>query len=419
MTIKGNKTDEAWEKLFIKYNILKKVDQEGIFKISATQINEYREARLMTKFDHSINLPKLFKQSKLSILPDSRGTYVIGKFKAYHELKYYDLKPIPKTIPDHIQTFDNFSITSESTALNIAYMTGMIDDVLMTKQRMSSGIIDYSVKMEKNNFYDFNVSNSQIEIDGSYEGLNKIAVVEAKNKIPLDFHIRQLYYPYRFYKNLRTNKEILPVFFTLADDIFSFHIFKFENTNEYSSIKKVDQVNFILHDALNLNLDEVKKISFDSLELDEPSNVPFPQADNFSRILDMIDYLTVPRNKFELAESYTFDVRQSDYYANALVYLGIAQKNEEGKFQLTKLGFNLKEMHNSNKRNRILIELMLKQKSFKLSFDSVLKNSGEFDKKYISKVLLENVPTIKKKSTADRRTSTVCSWINWVFSVID
>ncbi|HFK4971225.1 TPA: hypothetical protein ACGX41_001318, partial [Listeria monocytogenes] len=269
---KLNQTDEAWERLFEKYNILEVIERDGVFIISAQQIKEYREARLMTKFDHKANLPNLFKNNDLSILPNSRGTYVIGKFNAYQQLVVDDKKPISVEIPYYIESFDNLSITSESTALNVAHFTGMIDMVMETGNdepnsvltlsgRMSSGEIQYQIKGEKNFSYDFNVNNSQIEIDGSYENLQKIALIEAKSKLPLDFHIRQLYYPYRVYSNLIQKKEIMPVFFTFADDIFSFHIYKFNDLNDYNSIQKVEQFSFILNTVLDLNINEVKKIS--------------------------------------------------------------------------------------------------------------------------------------------------------------
>ena len=50
--------------LFEKYNILKEIKNNGHFKITAKQINEYREPRLMTKFDNSANLPELFNDSE-------------------------------------------------------------------------------------------------------------------------------------------------------------------------------------------------------------------------------------------------------------------------------------------------------------------------------------------------------------------
>ena len=40
--------DRAWEALFEKYDILSRIRQEGKFVISAAQIKEYREPRLMS-----------------------------------------------------------------------------------------------------------------------------------------------------------------------------------------------------------------------------------------------------------------------------------------------------------------------------------------------------------------------------------
>jgi hypothetical protein len=49
--------EEAWRKLFEKYDIVEYVHKNGEFKISSNQINELKEARLMAKFDQSAQLP--------------------------------------------------------------------------------------------------------------------------------------------------------------------------------------------------------------------------------------------------------------------------------------------------------------------------------------------------------------------------
>lgn len=41
--------DEAWEKLLEKYDIVKKIEEDGIFHIEASQIKEFKEPRLMSK----------------------------------------------------------------------------------------------------------------------------------------------------------------------------------------------------------------------------------------------------------------------------------------------------------------------------------------------------------------------------------
>lgn len=56
--------DTAWESLFDKYHILTEIEQNGQFIISANQIKEFREPRLMTKFDHkALCLKIVFKIS--------------------------------------------------------------------------------------------------------------------------------------------------------------------------------------------------------------------------------------------------------------------------------------------------------------------------------------------------------------------
>jgi len=45
------KNDSAWDKLFKKHRIIEKLQRDGQFTISSREINTFREARLMTKFD--------------------------------------------------------------------------------------------------------------------------------------------------------------------------------------------------------------------------------------------------------------------------------------------------------------------------------------------------------------------------------
>jgi len=133
---KMTKNDVAWERLFDQFDIVNEVDKHRYFEISSTQINKIgqREARLMTKFDHQSHLPQLFRKYKLSILPNSRGTYLIGRFKTHYKIKYSEtIKPIKKSFPREIESILPDKITSEAVALNIAYASGMIDEVIGTE----------------------------------------------------------------------------------------------------------------------------------------------------------------------------------------------------------------------------------------------------------------------------------------------
>ncbi|MBA5973405.1 hypothetical protein H2O60_09730 [Leuconostoc mesenteroides] len=427
------KLDVGWETLFKKHDILNKVNANGVFNITAEQIKIVREPRLMTKFDWSSSRPKLFKDNELAILPDSRGGYVIGKFNAYQKLKYDDVTPIRVSLPDWVQSFDdNYLVTSESVALNIAQMTGMVDMVMdgqlypaipavsTITGRLGSGLLKYNIDVKNQlNPYSFIVNNSQVEIDAGFESINKLSVIEAKNRIPDDFLIRQLYYPYRSYHNLGTNKVVMPIYFTHADDIYAFHIFEFTDINNYSSMKKVKQVNFIVDQNLDISIDELKYISSNSKCFPEPEkgNGTYPQANNFTRILNLLQYLKdEPKDKVELSNQYQFDERQGDYYANALVYLNFAEKLN-GKFKLTPLGKNIASYPNNNTRNKLVIEQILNHITFKEAFDNTLRNGGFSDKGYIASILKKYVTSINSDKTALRRASTVSAWINWILSV--
>ena len=101
-----SKNDIAWEKIFEKYCILDKLANNERISISSTEINQFREARLMTKFDHRSQLPKLFIDHNLSILPTSRGTYEIGKFKTFCDFNKDDIEITPIDFPTFLESID-------------------------------------------------------------------------------------------------------------------------------------------------------------------------------------------------------------------------------------------------------------------------------------------------------------------------
>ena len=76
--------EAAWRVLFERHKILEHIEKNRVCYISANQIKKEREPRLMTKFDHTINLPPIFAKNGLSILPVTRGDYAIAHFDAYH-----------------------------------------------------------------------------------------------------------------------------------------------------------------------------------------------------------------------------------------------------------------------------------------------------------------------------------------------
>ena len=79
------KINSYWNNIFEKYKILEQIDKDGKFEISSSQINEFKEARLMTKFDNASQLPQIFKENELSILPITRGNYIIAPMDIFYK----------------------------------------------------------------------------------------------------------------------------------------------------------------------------------------------------------------------------------------------------------------------------------------------------------------------------------------------
>ena len=223
----ASKIDTNWTKIFNKYPILQTIKDEGKYIITAQQIKEFWEPRLMTKHDHSVNRPQIFIDNSLSILPITRGSYIIGAMDLYHDFALSDREKVfdstdsmPVSSPAFIESIDFNNITSEATAINSIYVSDILRDFLneptllpTVNGRMGAGSFSFSVNCLSGEDTSLlvDVSNSQIEIDGGYEGTNSLCLIEAKSSLSTDFLVRQLYYPFRLWTN-KITKPIRPVF---------------------------------------------------------------------------------------------------------------------------------------------------------------------------------------------------------------
>ena len=421
------KNDSAWEKLFEKYKIIENIRRDGLFIINSRAINEYREARLMTKFDHHNNLPALFQKEQLSILPITRGDYVIAKFDAYKTFEAYDNAPIEYlNFPEHLQSIDFENITSEATAINCAYLSGMFahffeeEELLPTVSgRMSSETFDFKINDLKHlDLINLKVVNSQIEIDGGYEGMRSLFLIEAKNSISSDFLVRQLYYPFRLWEN-KITKEVKPVFLIYSNGLFYLYEYKFENPQNYNSLVLIKQKRYSL-ETKNISLDDIQNILKTTTTVKEPE-IPFPQADSFTRVINLCELLNkeIELTKDDITTTYDFDERQTEYYTNAGRYLGfIDKKNEEGiKYFLTEEGKSLFKRKYKQRQLR-LVELILKHSAFSKSLALYFQKADVPTKAEIIDIMKHSkLYKVNTEKTFGRRASTILGWINWILSL--
>ncbi len=418
--------DEKWEILFEKYQIEQEIQKNGRFYITADQIREVKEPRLMTKFDTRESLPGVFGR-KIAILPVTRGTYVLGEFDLYQDFPEMvsDIRQMTGAdIPDYYETIDIHDIRSEASAINIMSIAGILEDFLGEKHmvqtvsgRMGSGSFGFYVdgfpgtgKKEAKSY--ITVENSQIEIDGGFENQNVFSVMEGKNVVHSNFLIRQLYYPTRVWSE-KIQKPIRPVFMVYSNNIFRLLEYEFTDKKDYSSIRLVQERNYSLED-IAITMEELCAVWKKTAVQPEPK-VAFIQADSFYKVISLTEHLNEnPMTTAEIAIVFGFKERQSDYYFNACRYLGLAEKltDEEGiKVHITKSGRKLLKMR-YKERQLEYVKLMLEHQIFHELFEIVLRTGGVPEKRMIAGKMREL--QVCSENLIDRRASSVRGWLQWI-----
>ena len=422
-----SKNDIAWEQIFDKHRIIEKVIVDGHITIFSKDINEFREARLMTKFDHKSQLPKLFADNNFSILPTSRGGYVIGTFDTFSKFNTDDVDVAKIEFPTFLESLDYKDITSEATAINCAFVTKILHNFTDEENlfptvsgRMSSSSFTFNINSSKG-LFKIDVGNSQIEIDGGYEGNNSLNLIEAKNYISDDFLVRQLYYPYKLWNN-KITKQVRPIFLTYTNGIFHLREYSFVNINHYNSLVLVKQKKYAVQEGA-FNLENIQQILDNAKTIKEPE-VPFPQADSFERVINLCELLKQKGfiSKEDITQNYDFDSRQTDYYSNAGKYLGlveIAKENGQVGCVLTEKGkriFTLSIIDRQAEFVRLILAHSAFKQTLKLYFDN-----GEMPSKdeVVEIMKAANLYNITTETTFGRRASTIIGWTNWIMNQIE
>lgn len=425
--------DAAWKGVFDKYGIAATVRRQGFADVTADQLREFREPRLLTKMDHSHQLPTVFEEYELNILTRSTNTFRIGPFEVFAKLPEWtvpDTQVVNLSLPDFIETLDLSNITGEPAVINAAHASGLLahfcgEEVALTVSgRMRTPEFTFRVNDTVNGSSNIQVSKAQIEIDAAFEGREAFTIVEVKNHLSKDFCVRQLYYPFRTWQD-RINKPTRNVFLTLANDVYDLHEFEFTDPMDYSSVTLVNHKRYTIG-ITRPTEDEVVTRARKVLALPPkpaPADTPFPQADDFEKVVDLVDFLAEePRTVDELALTYDFHARQSDYYYNAAKYLGLAEtaKGEDGHEyrQVTPLG-------------RDIVTLPYKEKN--LRYADLLLNIQPVAATYFEWVRTGIRPDLRTwvtdhfaaspegqnlaRSTQERRSQTILSWAGWLRAI--
>lgn len=418
-----SENDLAWEKILEELlSVKSEIEKTGHCDIESALIKKHREPRLACKIDYRQNIPKPLRDEKLSVLAIKNGHYRLARTDPFIDVDEKQCRgsrsPDYFSIPSHIKMLTPQNISSESKALDAAFVSGMLNDVagdrlsLVLRGREFCKRIAFSLPDKKiNRSVNYQIEKVQVEVDGGYESKTGLHLFEAKSGLSNNMNLRQLLYPQLHYEGLLKNQKQVKtyvMFYEPGRGYFHFYRFRAEH----------DDFRFSDYRRYALKTEWFANFSWDDLctvEVDANKTgygAPFPQADRIDKILAVFLRLSEagPLSKEALFASYNIVPRQHDYYVNALRWMGLVKITGEEKSvcQLTPEGKRI-----AKKPEREILQEM-----GKVIF------SNDLCHQFIS----SDVPDIRmdirrrngleKDSTFHRRIQTVRSWKKYLQEVL-
>lgn len=395
------------------------LERRGYFYIGARELEQLsgRQPRLMAKHDFSTSRPWIFQRLRLGIVPVSRSEYLVGRFNLYErfpETQRSEVRTLE--LPAGLDTLSLEAVSSEAVALNGASASGMLEDFLgcaPLQATVAGRMSTHGLKVRLPDLgVDVAVDRAQMEIDGGFESLEHLVLVEAKNHLSEDFNIRQLYFPYRRFQQ-RLAKDVVPVYLVYSNGIFHLYRYEFRDPADFRSISLVDSARYALsssHLDAQAALDIVRAVAPEP----EPA-VPFPQANSFERVVNLLELIALqPLSKAEITQRYDFDPRQTDYYANAARYLGLAEPVED-TWEPTERGRRVIEQPQRDARNGALIRALAARRVFREVLELSLARGAVASTAEICAAMNGLGLSL---ATSRRRASTVARWAQWVLDTV-
>lgn len=376
--------------------------------VLATEIKQKsgEEPRLMAKIDEEEDLPSIFKRYGVFILPLDRHRYALLQGKGYHALEPMDFPAQSHPTENPFPTSSE-GVQSESAYLDYAYATGLLSRFtnvnnlfLASRGRRTTPQFNLSV-----GGISLTVHGAQIEIDGGYENVDQIVLVEAKIGVPTTFIVRQLYYPYRtLYSD---KKSVRNIFFCYepTEQAYLFYEYDFQYPIQYDSIRfvKSGKYNIIFKPA---PIKEYEQVTPDK------EKIRIPQADDLNKIIELPFRVAEGIDTADkMAKHFKFDKRQSSYYREASEILGLVELRNHC-YYLTDKGrhyINLPTEVRMKYFSKLLLEFPVINQVF---LNLTVEREIPMTRNAIMEILRQNSDLTG--STLSRRTQTILSWFRWL-----
>lgn len=331
--------DGAWDK-YVTYFGLQLDGSLHYITAESLKENTGLEPRLLAKYDTPDQLPEVLRNAGYAILPVTNGKYVLFRGDVFADVptcaERIDHRP---SLEFALQTSGRG--TGESQYIDNAHNTGILTHFI------DAGPLYLTIRgRERSSAFDLKVNDTsptihidgvQIEVDAGYEARDDIVIVEAKIGTRPSFNIRQLYFPYRHFRNIVPRKRTRTVYFEydLFHATYTLHEFAFPDPGLLRSIVPVRCGVYRLVPEVKYRIDQL----IDSALASDSDLVP--QADDLNKVLEILTLVNGGETRSQsIAESLLFDQRQANYYAEAADYLGLLRRTR-GDLELTPTGKQL------------------------------------------------------------------------------
>ena len=205
--------------------------------------------RILCYQPHRKDRPRIFEENGLFLLPVKNGEYVILKGEGYYDIpdiagepeEYRSDFPFRlKTSETKTQGKQQRRSDSEMQHLDFAFAMSLVrqftgDESLTLTIRGRKYAPGFTFRAGEG-AHEISAGGVQTEVDAGYEGREQVVLIEAKPPKATDIIIRQLYYPFRQWRE-NSGKAVRPMFFTHDDGLFKLWEFSFADPEDYHSIR--------------------------------------------------------------------------------------------------------------------------------------------------------------------------------------
>ena len=429
--------DKAWEAIFSGESIPQTLEKQGWATVTAEIIRKkyHKEPRLLAKTDAYEALPEVFRKNDAALLSLTNEEYAILRLGNKGKPLFPKLPPVLDS-PKHIDIEhcarrivtlpweEHFA--SESQAIDAALAARILQDfvgdenlvlTIRGRRRFQKPVpLRFSLKGRVTEF-PLKARGFQIEVDGGYESPRHVYLLEAKNKAHKTFNLRQVMFPYLFWKDYlrarEANKSVRPIYLIYTAHNYFLYEFTVEKEDVLNALRVVRAGWYVLGTP-PLTLAYIREM-LQGHKPDSIPHIPFPQADSFLRLYDILEEVkrkgALTAN--EIAEYQEFTLRQGNYYASAAQWLGWMEK-QGNAFVISKDGKRLLAVP-LNERPRLILQRLAQRPVFHNALQWWATSGKLPEKSQIGHWIVQAIESKQIKplsqSTIPRRASTVAGWL--------